>query len=95
MLTKEPAFGTINDLFLYAQSHKAFPSTALTAYGVSSKGQKFIEHVMMPAPGKRLTVTNALLDDWMESYRSPGSRPSSIVFDRYENSLCPEVNWIF
>jgi len=84
MLTGEPTFGNVGLLAVYVQMPENFPSNALFAHGVSIEGCDFLKRVMIHTPETRLTAEDALLHDWMEPQRSPGSRPFSTVFERYE-----------
>jgi serine/threonine protein kinase len=84
MLTGEPTFRNVGLLAAYVQMPENFPSNTLFAHGVNIEGCDFLKRVMVPTPEKRMTVEDALLHNWMEPQRSPGSRPSSTVFKRYE-----------
>ena len=84
ILTGEPTFRNMSLLAAYIQTPENFPSNTLLAHSVGSDVCDFLKRVMVPTPEERLSARDALLHDWMEPQRSPGSRPYSVVFERCE-----------
>lgn len=64
LLTKRVPFPGPWDLFVY-DGQAGFPENVLEAWNVSDAGIEFIKGLMLPEPGDRTSVSDALDDPWI------------------------------
>lgn len=78
ILTKEASFRNMGALFAFVRQPELFPFAALQTRNLSQAGIGFIRSLLDPAPTKRISAVDALIQDWMETCRAPSPRPLSI-----------------
>ncbi|KAF7547010.1 hypothetical protein G7Z17_g8020 [Cylindrodendrum hubeiense] len=96
MLTGKPVFVAQKRIWSYVTKGTPFPTNELQSVGTSPQGIKFIQQVMAASPKSRLTATDAIKHEWLESHEfidETKSRSSTDSARELPPSTVAELNY--